>query len=101
MAKEAKQEAIKRAKDGLDVWDDIQQYAKTGFDSIDKDDFERFKWYGLYQQKPKEGGHFMIRIKIPGGRLDAVKLRAMGEMAQKYGRNVADISTRQDIQLHR
>ena len=30
----AKIEHVKQAKDGLDVWDDILEYARTGFASI-------------------------------------------------------------------
>ena len=46
MAKKAEQvEALKRAKDGLDVWDDIHRYARAGDDdAIDPDDIERFPW---------------------------------------------------------
>ena len=66
-----KEERIKKEKDGLDVYEDILRYARTGFHTIDPEDMVRFKWYGVYQQKPKEG-HFMMRIKIPGGRLSTV-----------------------------
>jgi len=98
--KVVKAERIKQAKDGLDVWDDIGRYAAAGdAASIDPDDLERLKWYGIYQQKPKKG-HFMLRIKIPGGALTATKLREIGRMAQQYGRNCGDVTTRQDIQLH-
>ena len=45
--KENKAERIKREKDGLDVWNDIENYAQTGFTAIDADDMDRFKWYGL------------------------------------------------------
>ena len=97
--KMSKNEHVKRAKDGLDVWNDIYRYAKDGFASIDPDDFARMRWYGIYQQKPNEG-HFMWRIKIPGGRLSPVQLRTIAQMGQKYGRGFGDITTRQDIQFH-
>jgi len=96
-----KQEAIKRAKDGLDVWDDIFRYAMMGLEAIEPDDWERFKWYGLYRQRPKEAGLFMLRLKIPAGQLSSMQLRVIGQLAQRYSQNVADITTRQDIQLHR
>lgn len=99
-AKAVKVEDIKRAKDGLDVWTDIHRYAKIGdYNAIDSDDLERFKWYGVYRQKPNNG-HFMVRVKIPGGRLTAFKLREIGRLAREYGRNLADVTTRQDIQYH-
>lgn len=94
-----KVERIKQEKDGLDVLADIYRYAETGYASIPEDDFDRFKWYGLYRQKPKTG-HFMLRIKIPGGRLRAAQVRRLGEMTNRYARGFADITTRQDIQWH-
>jgi hypothetical protein len=66
----SRNERIKLEKGGFDVWNDIvERYQKGGFDSIDEEDFERFKWFGIYQQKPKNG-HFMMRLKIPGGALN-------------------------------
>ncbi len=101
MAKKAEiVEGIKRAKDGLDVLQDLHRYAESGdYSAIEADDFERLKWYGVYRQKPNEG-HFMLRIKIPGGAMTATKLREIGRLTQKYARNFGDITTRQDIQLH-
>ncbi len=50
-----KVEKLKQEKDGLDVWADIERYARTGFESIDPGDFDRFKWYGIYQQFAQSG----------------------------------------------
>ncbi len=92
-------EAIKKAKDGLDVWSDILRYAETGFSTIDPEDFARMRWYGIYQQQPNEG-HFMMRVKIPGGALASAQMRAVAEVAQNWGRGIADITTRQNFQFH-
>ncbi len=97
--KMAKNEHVKQAKDGLDVWNDIFRYAEQGFSAIPEDDFARMRWYGIYQQKPNEG-HFMWRIKLPGGRVTPGQLREIGHLANDFGRGIADITTRQDIQLH-
>src|SRR4028119_885645 len=49
-------ERIKMEKPGPAVWKDIvERYQTGGFESIDPDDFERFKWIGIYQQRPKDG----------------------------------------------
>lgn len=93
------EERIKKEKDGLDVYQDILRYAKTGFDSIDPDDKVRFKWYGVYQQRPKDG-YFMMRIKVPGGRLTTAQLRTIADLTHDYARGIGDITTRQTIQLH-
>jgi sulfite reductase beta subunit-like hemoprotein len=92
-------ERIKKEKDGLDVFEDILGYAKSGFASINPDDFTRMRWYGLYQQKPNEG-HFMLRIKVPGGVLNADQLRAVADITRIYARDITDITTRQNFQFH-
>lgn len=98
--KAVKVEEIKQAKDGLDVWADIHRYASLrDYSAIEPDDFERLKWYGVYRQKPN-AGHFMFRVKIPGGQLTAFKLREISEICRRYGRSFGDVTTRQDIQLH-
>ncbi len=95
----SKNEHVKCEKDGLDVWDDLFAYARTGYDSIPEADFARMRWYGLYQQKPNNG-HFMWRIKLPGGRLTPAQLRGIGDLTTRHARGFSDITTRQDIQLH-
>jgi sulfite reductase beta subunit-like hemoprotein len=97
--KMAKIEHVKQEKDGLDVWQDIFRYAQTGFASIPEPDFARMRWYGMYQQKPNEG-HFMWRIKLPGGRVTPGQMREIGQLTNQYARGFGDITTRQDIQLH-
>ena len=94
------QETMKLVKDGLDVVHDIYRYAKTGFASIDADDFDRMKWYGVYRQKPKDSGYFMMRTKVPGGQLSAVRAQKLSEIADRFGHGFSDITTRQTIQFH-
>jgi len=92
-------ERLKSEKDGLDVWADILRYAKEGFAAIHPDDFTRMRWYGLYQQKPNEG-HFMLRVRVPGGELSSTQVRAFGDISRLYGGSIADITTRQTFQFH-
>jgi sulfite reductase beta subunit-like hemoprotein len=93
-------EEIKRRKDGLDVVSDIYRYAQTGFQSIDPDDEALFRWFGIYTQRPASDGFFMVRLRIPGGELRSDQLRAIAELADQHGRGLADITVRQNIQLH-
>lgn len=79
-----KNELAKLEKDGLDVIEDIYDYAKTGFDSITPDDMDRFKWAGVYQQRPKDG-HFMMRVRIPSGNLSTDQARVLAGIANDYG----------------
>ena len=78
------QERIKQEKDGLDVIHDIYRYAQVGFAQITEDDFERMKWYGVYRQKPKDSGYFMLRTKVPGGQLTGAQARKISELADRY-----------------
>lgn len=95
-----KMERIKKEKNPFEVWEDIERYAQTGFDSIHPDDFDRFKWYGLYTQRPQSDGYFMLRVKIPNGDLTSRQLKVIAGLSEKYGQSLADITDRQNIQLH-
>ncbi|WP_139487877.1 nitrite/sulfite reductase [Brevibacillus dissolubilis] len=95
-----KVELQKLEKDGLDIIRTIiEKYSKEGYGSIPEDEMNRFKWAGVYEQKPKDG-HFMMRIRIPSGILTSRQARALGEISQLYGENLMDITTRQSIQFH-
>jgi len=100
MTKVSKEELLKQEKDGLDVLADIHRYAKEGFEAIDPGDFVRFKWYGIYQQKPKTDPYFMMRVKIPGGMLTYEQTVVVANLANKFGRGLVDVTTRQAIQYH-
>ncbi len=91
-------EAIKAEKDGLDVIDDLARYAAEGYHAIPEDDFERLKWYGVFRRKPTPG-YFMIRLRIPNGIITSAQLRELGNLTTCLGRDVADLTTRQSIQL--
>ncbi|MFI6724869.1 nitrite/sulfite reductase [Streptomyces sp. R-74717] len=110
-------EQFKKDDDGLNVRTRIETiYSKRGFDSIDPNDLRgRMRWWGLYtQRKPGiDGGktailepeelddtYFMLRVRIDGGRLTTEQLRVIGEISQEYARGTADITDRQNIQLH-
>jgi sulfite reductase (ferredoxin) len=112
-----KNEENKKNDDGLNVRQRIiDVYSKTGFDSIDPADLRgRFRWHGLYTQRRPgiDGGktavlqpeelddrYFMLRVRIDGGQLDPAQLRAIAEISNKYARGTADITDRQNIQLH-
>ena len=112
-----KNEENKKNDDGLNVRRRILDvYSKAGFDSIDPADLRgRFRWYGLYTQRRPgiDGGktailededlddrYFMLRVRIDGGQLDPDQLRAIADVSTKYARGTADLTDRQNIQLH-
>ena len=101
-------EQMKRDDDPLNVKERILAYAeawRTGeITSVEQifvaDVRSRFRWYGLYTQRPEEDGYFMWRIRIPGGVLSSEQTRVIGRISQEFGHNVADVTDRQNIQLH-
>jgi len=93
-------EQVKHAKDGLDAVADIYRYAEARQFHISPEDEALFKWYGVYTQRPADDGYFMVRLRIPGGQLTSKQLLAIADLSQDYGRGLADITVRQNIQLH-
>jgi len=110
-------ERMKRDSDGLEVRQRIlDRYAHTGFDGIDPSDLRgRFRWMGLYTQRAQgipgrrtavlepedlEDRYFMLRIRIDGGQLSPEQLRVVAGVATEFGRDVADVTDRQNVQLH-
>ncbi|HEX6444662.1 MAG TPA: nitrite/sulfite reductase [Streptosporangiales bacterium] len=110
-------ERTKKDDDPLNVRARIEAiYAHTGFAGIDPQDLRgRFRWWGLYtQRKPGiDGGrtatlepeeledeYFMLRVRIDGGQLDLDQLRTIADISRTYARDTADITDRQNIQLH-
>ena len=110
-------EAMKADDDGLNVRERVETvYALEGFASIPRSDLTgRLRWWGLYtQRKPGiDGGktatlepeeledeYFMMRVRSDGGRLTLAQLRTIATISTEFGRDTADISDRQNIQLH-
>ncbi|MBI3320347.1 MAG: nitrite/sulfite reductase, partial [Candidatus Omnitrophica bacterium] len=94
------QESIKqRIGDPFKVREAIARAVSEGFDALTEDDFFLCKWYGLYTHR-HEKGYFMIRTKQPGGDVTPQQLHTVAEIAERQNKGFADITTRQDFQLH-
>ena len=110
-------ERMKKDSDGLEVRQRILDiYSKAGFDSIDPGDLRgRMRWMGLYTQRAQgipggktavlepeelEDSYFMLRIRIDGGQLSSEQLRVIAGISTDFGRDVADVTDRQNVQLH-
>lgn len=91
-------EEIKQVKDGLDVGEEIPSFARDGWEAIPEADLERLKWWGIFFRRHTPG-YFMVRIRIPNGIATAAQIGAIGYITKHYGRGIADITTRQQIQL--
>ena len=92
-------ERLKHEKAPMEVINDIPDLIDQGYEEISEEDVVRLQWYGLYHDKPKVG-HFMMRVKLPGGRLTPHKLRTIGRVSQDFGGDYGELTTRQNIQLH-
>ena len=111
--KAQRSERLKLAKNPWDAFDEVRQFAREGRTSVVPEWASLyFKWWGVYTQgdgvgatggKGGEGlasDYFMMRIGIPNGILTAHQLRIIAGLTRKYARNLADITVRQNIQLH-
>jgi sulfite reductase (ferredoxin) len=106
-------ERLKHAKNPWQAFDEVRTFAREGRSSVIPEWANTyFKWWGIYTQgdgvgvtggKGGEGlvsEYFMMRIGIPNGIVSASQLRVIGEITRKHARNLADITVRQNIQLH-
>jgi sulfite reductase (ferredoxin) len=106
-------ERLKRAKNAWEHFDEIREFARKGHASIPPEWLGTyFRSWGVYTQgdgagvvggKNGEGlatPFFMVRIRIPNGLLSSAQVRTVAHLAERYARGVADITVRQNIQLH-
>jgi len=106
-------ERLKREKNPLQSLDEIRRFARQGHASIPSEWLGTyFRWWGVYTQGDGAGAvggsngegkatpYFMVRIRIPNGILSSQQLRTISELTRDYARGVADITVRQNIQLH-
>ncbi len=111
--KAQKVERLKREKNPWEAFNEVRSFAREGRSSVVPEWASAyFKWWGVYTQgdgvgatggKGGEGlatDYFMMRIGVPNGILSAQQLRVIGSLTRKYARNLADITVRQNIQLH-
>jgi sulfite reductase beta subunit-like hemoprotein len=92
-------ERLKQELHPLDIRGQLDRLISSGYEAIPEEDIVRLQWYGLYHDKPKVGT-FMLRIKVPSGILTPHKLRTIGALSRRFGRDEAELTTRQNVQLH-
>ncbi len=92
-------EKLKQTRSYKEAWEALEIYAKKGFDAIAKEDREYFlKCFGIFE-RPVTPGKFMMRIRIPAGRLTGEQAEVLGRMAKEYGQDYMDLTTRMQVQL--
>ncbi len=111
--KAQKSERLKLAKNPWEAWEEVREFARQGRESVLPEWAGLyFKWWGIYTQgdgigatggvggEGKATEFFMMRIGLPNGLLTSHQLRVIADLTRKHARNLADITTRQNIQLH-
>lgn len=114
--KETKAQRVERLKLEKNAWehlDEIRQFAQQGYRSIPPEWLGTyFRTWGIYTQgdgrgvlggsggEGKSTPYFMVRIRIPNGLLTSQQVRTIANLSSEYGNGVADITVRQNIQLH-
>src|SRR2546421_7013744 len=106
-------ERLEREKNSWEGLEEIRRFAREGFESIPPEWLGTyFRWWGVYTQGDGagviggQGGegkalpYFMLRIRIPNGLLQSHQLRTVADLTKRYARGVADLTVRQNIQLH-
>ncbi|MBI3323765.1 MAG: hypothetical protein HYZ92_00605, partial [Candidatus Omnitrophica bacterium] len=88
-----------RFGDPFEVIKAVERLAAEGGDSLTEDELFLCKWIGLYSHR-QEKGYFMLRTKHPNGSITPEQLETIADIAQKQNKGYADITTRQDFQLH-
>ncbi len=53
---------------------------------------------GYYGQRQPE--KYMVRVRVPAGRLTSAQLRGLSSVARDYGNGTGHVTTRQNMQLH-
>ena len=79
---------------------------------FDNDGYSLLKFHGIYQGYDRDSAterkqrgddklwQFMVRVRIPGGRLTAAQYLALDELADRYANGSLRITTRQSMQFH-
>lgn len=94
-----KMEEVKNLKNPQEAFDKIKEYAQNGYASIPDEDKKYFlKCFGIYD-RPATPERFMIKLRIPGGHLNASQARVIGACAKEYGQDYIDLTTRQQCEL--
>ncbi|HUO33657.1 MAG TPA: nitrite/sulfite reductase [Candidatus Acidoferrum sp.] len=106
-------ERLKREKNPWEHFEEIKEFARQGRSAVLPEWASAyFKWWGIYTQgdgagavggqngEGKASPYFMLRVPLPNGFVNSTQLHAIANISERYGRSLADITVRQNIQLH-
>jgi len=91
-----KVETTKALKMPMDVHAKLASIAAAGYEGLAAEDSAYFlKCFGLFDK----GEDFMLRVRVPAGQLNYEQAKRIGEIAQKYGNDYIDLTTRMQVEL--
>ncbi|MBZ5524667.1 MAG: nitrite/sulfite reductase [Acidobacteriia bacterium] len=106
-------ERLKLEKNPWEALDEVRSFAPQGFAAVPEAWLKSyFRWWGIYTQGDGAGvlggsggegrsvPYFMLRIRLENGFLNSRQLRGIAALAERHGRGIADITVRQNFQLH-
>ena len=105
-------ERLKRELNPWEAYETIERFARDGHAAIPPEWSTYFRWWGIYSQGDGVGAigghggegratkHFMVRVRIPNGIVAAPQLRTLADLTERYARGIADLTVRQNVQLH-
>jgi sulfite reductase (ferredoxin) len=115
-AKETKAQRAERLKAAKNPWqalEELQRYARLGYEAIPEEWIKTYlRWWGVYTQGDGAGAlggsggegkstpYFMVRVRLANGMITSRQLRALALLSERFARGTADITVRQNIQLH-
>jgi sulfite reductase (ferredoxin) len=112
-SKAQRAERLKRDKNPWECLDEIRAFAHGGFAAVPEAWIKTyFRWWGVYTQGDGTGvlggangegkavPYLMVRIRLGNGFINSRQLRTVADLSEKYARGSADITVRQNIQLH-
>lgn len=115
-AKETKAQRAERLKAAKNPWqaiEELQRYARLGYESIPEEWTKTYlRWWGVYTQgdgagvfggvggEGKTTPYFMVRVRLANGMIASRQLRTLALISERFARGTADITVRQNFQLH-
>jgi sulfite reductase (ferredoxin) len=90
----------------------LAQELAAGGSQVSEDGYNLLKFHGSYEQydrdtatELKQHGQekdysFMVRVRMPGGRLTAAQYLALDELADRFANGTLRITSRQGVQFH-
>ncbi len=74
-------------------------FEEANLEKIPEEDRDiRLKWFGIFYRKATPG-YFMVRIRIPNGKLTYEQAKIIAHLSEKFCRGEVEITSRQQIQL--